>query len=108
VINPAFTTAVTVKRPTEDAFGNKSFTVTTVDAVVALSAGGKQSWRAHGERYIQGGSLFVPRGSDVMSGDQIVYGGNVYSVVGAVRGDQDHPFTGDDFGWVVFGLEGGG
>lgn len=116
VITPVSTVTITPRRPTEDADGNKVFTgdpggpaaLASVQAVFSLSAPAKAAWRAHGERFIQDGVVFVPRGSDLIAGDEVTYRGATFTVVGNARGDQDHPFTGDDFGWVVYTLAGGG
>lgn len=103
-----------VRRPTEDADGNKTFTnlgtgsPPTIQCVVALAAPAKQRWRAHEDRYIQDGQLCVPRGSDIKAGDEIQYGGFWYNVVGQPLGNHDHPLTGQDFGVVVYTLSGGG
>lgn len=59
----------------------------------------------NGARYHQGGTVFVPRGLDRGHGDRFTYNGTTYRLVGGARGDQDHPVTGDDFGWVAFGFE---
>lgn len=109
VINPVETVSVPLKRPVEDEHGNKTFiTLPAVDAVPSLQPAARQTWRAHGGRYVQDGQIFVPRGSDVKAGDEIVLGGHTYVIVGGARGDQDQPFTGDDFGWVSYTLAGGG
>jgi hypothetical protein len=109
VLNPVSTTPVPARRPTEDEHGNKVFaSLGTLDAVMALGPPARQTWRAHGDRYVQDGTVFVRRGSDLKAGDEIQYGGYWYTVVGQPRGDQDHPFTGDDFGWVAYTLAGGG
>lgn len=76
---------------------------------MSLSAGSAgRSWSAHGARFVQAGEIFVRRGSDVLSGDEVIYNGNTYFITGDARGDQDHPFTGEDFGWVSYTLAGGG
>lgn len=61
-----------------------------------------------GPRYTQGGTVFIPRGLDRRNGDRFTHNGVKYHLIGAARGDQDHPFTGDDFGWVAFSFEGSG
>ncbi|OCB42939.1 hypothetical protein A5722_05135 [Mycobacterium vulneris] len=46
--------------------------------------------------------IFVPRGSDIKANDKFVYQSREYRVLGWPIGDQDHPLTGDDFGWMYF------
>lgn len=109
VLNPISTVTVTPRRPTGDPDGNKTFAdLPPVPAVFSLSAPAKAAWRSHGERYIQDGVVFVPRGSDLIAGDEVTYQGLTFTVIGNARGDQDQPFTGDDFGWVSYTLAGGG
>lgn len=109
VLNPVSTVTVTPRRPTEDPDGNKVFTdLPPVGVVPALDPPARAAWRSHGERYIQDGKVFVPRGTDLIAGDELTFNGATFTVVGNARGDQDHPFTGEDFGWVVYTLAGGG
>lgn len=109
VINPVSTTTIVPRRPSEDEHGNKPFTdLPEVGVVFALGPPARAAWRAHGERYVQDGIVFVPRGYDLIAGDEVPHGGRWFTVVGDARGDQDHPITGDDFGWVEFTLAGGG
>lgn len=58
-----------------------------------------------GARYQQGGTVFLPRGIDRKHGDRFTYNGDKYRLFGKPRGDQDHPLTGDDFGWVTWSFE---
>lgn len=102
LINPAATVSITPQRPTE-VFGEETFTdLEPIDAVVSLNA------PTHGVngRFTQDGTLFVPRGSDVKAADKFTYQGHEFRVVGWPRADQDHPVTGDDFGWVQYVIEG--
>lgn len=119
VLNPVSTVTLPHRRPTEDPDGNKVWTgdptgppaLPSLQAVVSLSAAGSGSSGNSvkgDDRFFQAATLFVPRGSDVLAGDEVVYNGHAYKVIGYPRGDQDHPFTGDDFGWVVYSLAGGG
>lgn len=55
--------------------------------------------------FTQAGMLFLPRGTGVQAGDRLTYQGRKYLVMGARNWDQDHPLTGDDFGWMTFGLQ---
>lgn len=61
-----------------------------------------------GKPYMQAGSLFVPRGSDLKDGDRVTYQGKTYGVVGDRQWDQNHPSTQHDFGYMEFGLRLGG
>ena len=103
VINPAFTTTITPKRPVEN-FGEETFAdIAPIQAVISLSApshkGGTQS------RFLIYGTVFVPRGSDLQSNDTFHYQGFLFRVTGWARGEQLQPFTGDDFGWVSYMIE---
>jgi hypothetical protein len=55
-----------------------------------------------GTSYAQAGNIGVPRGSDLKIGDQFTWGGNKYLLTGGPNGDMDQPFTGADFGWVLY------
>ena len=103
VINPAFTTTITPKRPVEN-FGEETFAdIAPIQAVISLSApshkGGTQS------RFLIYGTVFVPRGSDVVSNDMFRYKGHDFRVLGWAQHDQNHPLTGEDFGWVSYLIE---
>lgn len=80
--------------------------VTNTPAVVSLDK--PRAGAGNGPRYTQGGTVFLPRGLDRKRGDRFTHNGDKYRLVGAARGDQDHPVTGDDFGWVAFSFEGSG
>ncbi|CAN5146979.1 hypothetical protein BH11ACT6_BH11ACT6_34900 [soil metagenome] len=73
-----------------------------------LGSGPSRSTAMGGPRYSQGGTVFLPRGIDRKRGDRFTHNGVKYSLIGAARGDQDHPVTGDDFGWVTWSFEGSG
>ena len=110
VINPAFTVAITLQRPTEN-FGEETFTdVTSVQAVVSLSPPAHKSTGGGSDpsRFFVYGTVFVPRGSDVQSNDRFRYKGHDFRVLGWAQHDQDHPFTGEDFGWVSYLIEAAG
>lgn len=115
VLNPAFAGAVAFERctdqsnniwvplayqPPEGDPAEKTPAVVSLDKPVARTASGF--------RYTQGGTVFLPRGLDRRNGDRFTYNGVKYHLIGAARGDQDHPLTGDDFGWVAFTFEGSG
>jgi hypothetical protein len=107
VINPAFTVAITVQRPTED-FGEETFTnAASVNAVVSLSPPAHKSTSMGGEpsRFYIYGTIFVPRGSNVQSNDRFRYKGHDFRVLGWAQHDQNHPLTGEDFGWVSYLIE---
>lgn len=85
VLEPVSTTEIVPRRPTEDEHGNKSFTaLPAVSVVVSLTAE----------------KVFVPRGTGLLPGDEFTYNGWTYFIDSRADGDQDQPFTGDDFGWV--------
>lgn len=98
LINPVSTTTIHLQRPTAD-FGEETFTplppapgaLPAIEAVVSLAKM----------------RLFVPRGSNIMAADKFVYQGRELRVAGWRIGDQDHPLTGDDFGWMYFEIESG-
>lgn len=89
LINPAFAPTATFQRPAEDADGNKTPTALGANPVVVSLA-----------REM----VFIPRGLDRKAGDQFSFDGGQYTLAGRPRGNQPHPFTGDDFGWVAFDL----
>lgn len=61
-----------------------------------------------GRPYRQLGSVFVPRGSDLKDGDRVAYQNKQWRIVGDAQWDMDHPFTGDDFGYVEYRIQLGG
>lgn len=90
------------ERLSEDADGNKTYTsLGNISACVDLIGQGLES-RAGGSRAQGGGVVAVPRGTDVKVGDRFTYGGQHYMLATGPDGDQVHPFTGDDFGWMTF------
>lgn len=58
--------------------------------------------------YMQTGTLFVPRGSDLKDGDRVTYQDQKFGVIGNAQRDMNHPFTGDDFGVVYYAIRTGG
>lgn len=46
------------------------------------------------------GQLFVPRGSDLKTGDRFKYQEKTYWVTSDAEWDMDHPMSGDDMGYV--------
>lgn len=105
VINPAFTQTIHPRRPVES-FGDETFTdIAPLQAVISLQAPTHKTGTGSQSRFLIYGTLFVPRGSDLQSNDVFSYKGFTFRVTGWPRGDQDHPFTGDDFGWVSYMVE---
>lgn len=45
-----------------------------------------------GKPYMQDGSLFVPRGSDLKDGDRVKFQDKTFGIVGDARWDMDSPF----------------
>lgn len=96
LLNPASTTPIQLQRPTAN-FGEETFTplppdpdaLPVIQAVISL------------ERE----KLFVPRGSNIKAADKFVYQGREFRVEGWAIGDQDHPLSGDDFGWMYFAIK---
>ncbi|WAY18399.1 hypothetical protein OF855_24490 [Mycolicibacterium fortuitum] len=89
-------------RPTEDPYGGATFAdLGDTKAVVSLGAATVTT----GFDYRQAGTVFTPRGLDRKEGDRFTHNGLEYTLVGPARGDQPHPFTGDDFGWVAHAIE---
>jgi hypothetical protein len=72
--------------------------------------GGQQGVRSVSERgltFVQSGEVYVPRDYDLLAGDRIPWGGAHFHVIGLAQADQLHVFTGDNFGWKFFQIEGG-
>lgn len=55
--------------------------------------------------FTQTGTLFVRRVTAVRAGDRVTYQGRKYLLMGARNWDQVHPLTGDDMGWMTFGIQ---
>lgn len=105
LMNPAYAPTVPFERPTEDADGNTTWTTLgNTPAVVELLGEGLESPR--GRERGQSGTAYMPRGSDLKIGDRFTWRGLHYMLIGGPNGDQDHVFTGDDFGWVSFNFIG--
>lgn len=120
---PVATVTVTVSRPNYDSRGNRydargnplpapdntgaSF---TVQAVVSAQQAMTRPRLGDGQenRFVQDAALFVPRGTDVQPGDEVIYNGTTFVVAGHARDDQVHPFTGMDLGWMEFRMQGVG
>ncbi|OIN80872.1 hypothetical protein [Mycobacterium malmoense] len=111
LLNPAFAETVTRQRPVYDNRGNiVDWDLLTVSAVVEIDPAARKPGTSEGkeDRFFQDADLYVPRGSDIAPGDHIPYHGQTYIVAGRPRGDQVNAFTGDDFGWMVFRMQGAG
>lgn len=106
MLGPIFGVPVTPQRPMSDGLGNLSWAnlPQIPNAVFALEAPSSNEDSA----YSQGGSLFVPRGSDLTNGDRVTYQGRHFVVQGVPMWDMDHPITGEDFGWVEVKIQWGG
>lgn len=101
LLSPDSVPLVPFERPTEDDDGNTTWaSLGNISAVVALVGRGLES--SSGYAYAQSGSVFVLRGTDLLVGDRFTWGGVFYMLAGGPGYDQVHPFTGDDFGWMVF------
>lgn len=108
LLDPPFTVTVTVQRPAFDNRGNPTWSIPYVGpAVVSVEAAAKRP-RILGEGqdlFIQDAMLFIPRGTDVRAGDHVIYNNWKFIVAGRPRGDQPHPFTGSDFGWMAVSMQ---
>jgi hypothetical protein len=113
LLNPAFTVPVTRHRPVYDSRGNDTADTSgdiTLQAVVAVDPAFRRPGTVQGkeDRFFQDATVFVPRGSDIAPGDRLLYNTWAFIVAGRPRGDQLHPFTGDDFGWMSFRCQSAG
>lgn len=96
------------QRRTED-FGESDWSdIAPIDDAVFTFDTPAVDITSSGGRDVQTGSLFVPRGADLKDGDRVPYRGKWFGVVGGVRWDMDHPFTGADFGVVEYTIRLGG
>lgn len=111
LLNPKFMITVVPQRPTDDGMGNITW-ANRPPIQAVIWAGGHAAAHSvrlavdRGPQWTAFAQLFVPRGSDVKSGDRIPYRGLVYVVSGPASGDQVHPFTEHDFGFMAFNVEG--
>lgn len=100
VIQAPYAPVLPFRRPTEDPDGNVDWAA-LADYPAAVEFTGQGVDTGTGRRRAEAGLVYVPRGSDVKIGDQFQWtNGNQYTLTGGPRGDQDHIFTGADFGWV--------
>lgn len=106
LLNPISPPAVPFKRPTDDPYGGVTFAdLGDTPVVVSLQAPSVTNVLAAANGYNLAGTVFTPRGVDRKEGDRFTYQGRDYTLIGPVRGNQDHPFTGADFGWVAHAIE---
>lgn len=106
VLNPRFALPVVPQRNHGEG-GNVDWQdLPTTRMVLSLNAARLVDGK--GNRYTQDGTAFLLRGYDLKHGDRLPYHGRYFTVIGAPRGDHDHPITGHDFGWVAYNVTGGG
>lgn len=119
---PPETSPVTVSRPNYDSRGNRDPLTFTLDAVVSLSSAMSRPRLGDGQenRFIQDSFIFIERdatGPDdvngnpvaaLQAGDGIDYNSEKFTIAGRPRGNEDHPFTRTNFGWMGFRMEGAG
>lgn len=103
LINPVFAQSAEFQRPVETSFGEVSYSSLGMNQVVVALNQPSVAGGDPGSAQI--GMVFTPRGLDRREGDRFVYGGQGYELVGDTRGDFNHPFTGDDFGWVSHAIK---
>lgn len=112
LLDPQFKTTVVPQRPTDDGLGNTTWAdLPATKLAIWLGSRGMGGHSvtlggSKGPSWTEFGFVFAPRGSDLKSGDRIPYQGLFYVLSGKPSGDQVHPFTGHDFGWMVFTVEG--
>lgn len=101
LIQAPYAPVVPFRRPDEDPDGDATYTdLGNFSIVLDLSGPGIES--GSGRQDAQQGTVFVQRGSELLIGDQFPWGGTTYMLIGGPDGDMDHPFTGNDFGWVSY------
>lgn len=108
LLNPISAPERQFRRPTETPYGESAFTsLGGIASVVSLGAESAKSSSVLSQRsaYQIAGIVFTPRGAGVKEGDRFTYNEVEYALVGPALGDQDQPFTGDDFGWVEHAIE---
>ena len=104
LLNPIAAPTSAFTRITEDPYGAVT-TASLGDCQVVVSIGKATAANSDSSPGAsQVGVVFVPRGLDRREGDRFTYNSETYELMGQARGNQDHPFTGDDFGWVEFGI----
>lgn len=66
-------------------------------------------------RFIQDSFIFIKRDATgpsgvaaLQAGDEINYNGEEFNIAGRARGNEDHPLTRSNFGWMGFRMQGAG
>lgn len=106
VLDPQF--AITAVPQRDNGIDGKVDWANLPETKMVLSLDAPTPVDGKGARYRQNGTVFIPRGYDLQSGDRLPHRSRFYTVVGEPRGDYDHAFTGEDFGWVQYTVTGGG
>ena len=119
---PALST-IEVSRPNYDGRGNRNPQTYSLQAVVSLQPAMSRPRLGEGQenRFLQDAAIYIPRGTagpdnpfngaptlGLQAGDEITYNSEKFTIAGDARGDQEHPFTGSDFGWMGFRMQGAG
>lgn len=99
--------SVTVIRGETDKRGNRSEGAPhAVKVVFAWGSGGRNGWAVKGESNRLSVDLFVQRGTNLRVKDRIRRAnGESYVVVSPALWDQQHPFDGFGFDYVMFRAE---
>lgn len=127
---PVQTSTVTVTRPNYDGLGNRYDSLGdpipsqdatkgtfTLQAVVSLQPAMSRPRLGEGQenRFIQDAAIFIKRGTTgpngipaLQAGDEVQYNGEDFTIAGDARGNQPHPLTGADLGWMGFRMQGVG
>jgi hypothetical protein len=114
---PPQTSTVTVSRPNFDSRGNQNPLKFPLQAVVSVSSAMSRPRLGDGQenRFIQDSFIFIQRNTTgpngvpaLQAGDSVTYNGENFDIAGQSRGNDDHPFTRTNFGWVGFRMQGAG
>lgn len=114
---PAEPVTVDVERPQYDSRGNRSSITFTLQAVVSVQAAMSRPRLGDGQenRFIQDAAIYIQRtatapdgSAGLRAGDEVTYNDESFTVAGDARGNQLHPLTGTDFGWMGFRMQGVG
>lgn len=109
LLDPAFTPSLPFERPTAG-FGGSYTPLGSMRALVMLESPTPVA-RTMGIEvsdivgFTQTGQLYVPRGSALQAADRVTYQGRKYVLMGTRNWDMDHPFTGQNMGWMLFGIQ---
>lgn len=113
---------MTVSRPNYDSRGNRNPLTFSLDAVVSLQSAMSRPRLGDGQenRFIQDSFIFIQRdavGPDdangnpvaaLQAGDGITYNGEDFTIAGRARGNENHPLTRSNLGWMGFRMQGAG